>query len=790
MSHNNRFFAARFTVISLVILTLITVSLSLIFFINFQTLSYKKIEITLGENVTRLRDTMIAKFNEWSALVRYAALGAAPFMAQEPPNIQIIENLFRHTMDVQLDVRLMYCTNNLVWNEPGGYVLSYPNFIPPDDWNNTRRSWFVGAKAHPGEITYTDPYVDIVTKTLITSVVTNVYDKSGRDVGVLAADIEIDFLGTMLQSNVFLPRQQIFLINEQGLFIAESDTDREMFITKPGRESVLQRDFFIDRQLEPYRQDILSSPSFFKMDSHLFIYSVSIPNVDWILVSLVPTSVIFTGMNRSLIQILCLNFAFILIAVFMSLILTRVLQRERDENTAMKDNLNIGFFLMDRNYTIQEHYSRALEHLFATGSLRGKNFIGLLSASMRDNDIATLKDYFDMVFNQAFDQDLLNEINPIHELSYTGVETGEEKILGCGFKAVSRGTKDVFILGNIRDITAEKTLRIRLEEEETKRQEEMHFLFEVVQGDLQVLKDFIEDMDYEFDHIDAALEDKRLTPRELLVNWYQSIHAIKSNAVILGLKTFGEKFHLLESEIKPVLEQEAILEEDLEGIIEGVEGLKQEQKKLISVIHKIQSFKADKKGSQGEYVLVESLTRACNKVAADMDKQVQLVVKHIDPESIERGPRRVMKEVLLQLIRNAIYHGIEGKEERRALGKDETGIITLSIEMEEGKIQIWMGDDGKGIDFERIRVKAERLQLVEAGEVERERLIEVIFAPGFSTAEEEGVHAGRGIGLNLVRDRIEEIGGSIGVRSEQGKGTMFTIIIPPTEEEAAAHQAS
>jgi two-component system chemotaxis sensor kinase CheA len=453
----------------------------------------------------------------------------------------------------------------------------------------------------------------------------------------------------------------------------------------------------------------------------------------------------------------------------------------------MKDNLNIGFFLMDRTYTIQEHYSRALEQLFSTGSLGGKNFIGLLAASLRDSDAATLKDYFDMVFNEAFDQDLLDEINPISELPYTGVETGEEKTLGCGFKAVRRGAKEVFILGNIRDITAEKTLQTRLAEEEAKRQDEMRFLFEVVQGDLRVLRDFIEDMDYEFGHIDAASEDRRLGSRELLVNWYQSVHAIKSNAVILGLKTFGEKFHLLESEIKGVLEQEAVLEEDIEGISGGVRGLKQEKGKLISVIRKIQSFKAGKKGNQGEYVLIESLTRACNKVASDMGKQVQLVVKHIDPESIERGPRRVIKEVLVQLIRNAVYHGIEGREERGALGKDETGIITLSIGMEGGKIRVRMGDDGKGVDFGKVRAKAEALGLAGAGG--GEGLLEAIFLPGFSTAEEEGVHAGRGMGLNLVRDRIEELGGTIGVESEPGKGTVFTIIIPPANQ-AAENQAS
>ncbi|MDR2485918.1 MAG: hypothetical protein LBD55_11070, partial [Treponema sp.] len=308
MSHSNGSSAARFTVISLAVLTLITVSLSLVFFINFYTLSHDQIEITLGENIARLRDTVTGKFNEWSAMIRYAAFGAAPFMAQKPPDTQALQTLLSDIVDSQSDMAVLYCTNNLVWNEPGGYAVFSDGGVREPAWNNTRRSWFIKAKTNPGKVAYTDPFISATTRNLSISVSTNVYDEAGRDLGVVSGSVLIDILGAMLQSNVFLPRQQIFLINEQGLFIAESDTGGEMFITKPGRQSVLQRDFFISLNLEQYRDDILSSPSFFKMDSGTFIYSAPIPNAGWTLVSLVPASVIFTGMNRSLTQILCLNF--------------------------------------------------------------------------------------------------------------------------------------------------------------------------------------------------------------------------------------------------------------------------------------------------------------------------------------------------------------------------------------------------------------------------------------------------------------------------------------------------
>jgi two-component system chemotaxis sensor kinase CheA len=516
------------------------------------------------------------------------------------------------------------------------------------------------------------------------------------------------------------------------------------------------------------------------MDKNIFIYSVLIPETDWILVSTVPATGIFTQINRFLFNMIGVNLALIAIAAVMSVILTRILQNERDENAAMKDNLKVGFFLIDKHYSIQGQYSQALEQLFSIVDLKGKNFIALLSGSLTKKEIDTLKDYFTMVLDRSFDQEMLDEINPIRELSYISVETGEEKALSCGFAAVNRGSKDVFILGNIIDITNQKELKTQLAAEEAKRQEDMQFIFEVIQGDPEILSDFIEDMDYHFEQVDAVFEDENMLSHEAVIAIYQGIHAIKSDAVMLGLKTFGGKLHSFETDIKTVLEQEAIFKEDLQRLTEEIRLIKQNRGKLAAAIQKILSFKTTDRQNQGEYVLIESLTKTCDKVSADLDKKVSFVVKEINSKTITHGPRRAMKEVLMQLIRNAVYHGIESGEERQAEGKDETGTVSLSITLKSGRILIKLSDDGKGIDYTKVRTKAEKLGLIppSVSKADPDALLQVIFAPGFSTAEEEGMHAGRGIGLNLVQDRIKELGGTIHVQSEANKGTVFTIVIP------------
>ncbi|MDR2535975.1 MAG: Hpt domain-containing protein [Treponema sp.] len=767
-------FASLFTIISLTGIVLITISLSLLSFINFRTITYNQIETALSENINRLHDTVTARFNAWSTLIERAAIEVAPFIGEEPVDIEHIVSIISQIQSAQSDVWTLYCCSNILWSQSGGFLIYNDGRLPPENLDNTERVWFRNAKANPGTISYTEPFMSNIGSGdhLTISVSANVYDEAGRDLGVVAGNVSIDALKTILADITSLPQQQVFLLNKDGYFITSSEAETTNYFDESKR--------FIESNLKRYRDNIIASNFFFKRDKDIFVYSLFIPEVNWILVSTVPTSVVFTKINGILFKMIGIILGLVVIAVVMSIIMTRILQNERDENAAMRDNLNIGFFLIDQNYIIRGQYSRVLEQVFCAKKLKGKNFVNLVSLSLAEKEITALKDYFDMVINRSFDQDLLDEINPIQELSYIA-ETGEEKTLSCGFAAVERGRKETFILGNILDITTEKQLKDQLVEEEAKRQENMRFLFEVIQTNPEVLHDFMEEMEDGFDQINSILTDDDVTPEDAVVSIYQSIHAVKSNAVILGLKTFGEKLHNLESTIKIIREQEAVCDEDLGRILVEMKQIKRDRGKLLEALQKIQSFKTEGKRSQGEYVLLESLTRACNKVSADLDKNVAFVVKEIDPRTIMNGPRRAMKEVLMQLIRNAVYHGIETPKERAVQGKDETGVIALSITLDGDWIHIQLSDNGKGLDFAKIQAKAKQLRLIsqdDEAETDPDQLLQVIFAPGFSTAEEEGMHAGRGIGLNLVQDRIQELGGTIKVHSEYQKGTVFIISIP------------
>ncbi len=178
--------------------------------------------------------------------------------------------------------------------------------------------------------------------------------------------------------------------------------------------------------------------------------------------------------------------------------------------------------------------------------------------------------------------------------------------------------------------------------------------------------------------------------------------------------------------------------------------------------------------------LAERLYRIVRQTAKELGRRVNL---EIGGERVEmdRGVLEKMTAPLEHLLRNAIAHGIEAPESRLAAGKPEIGEIRLDARQEGNEIVLRLSDDGAGIDLDAVRAKAESLGLVEAGQAASEaELLETLFAAGFSTATELTQVAGRGIGMDVVRAEVADLGGRIEVATVKGRGTTFTLYLPLT----------
>ena len=176
------------------------------------------------------------------------------------------------------------------------------------------------------------------------------------------------------------------------------------------------------------------------------------------------------------------------------------------------------------------------------------------------------------------------------------------------------------------------------------------------------------------------------------------------------------------------------------------------------------------------------LPRIVRDLAVELGKQIELDMSGAETE-LDRQVLELIKDPLTHMVRNSADHGLETPEERRAAGKVEQGTIMLDAFHEGGHIIIQISDDGKGLDVDKITEKIIANGLAteaELASLSNQQVMQFIFKPGFSTAEQVTSVSGRGVGMDVVRTNIEKIGGSIELRSELGRGSTFTIKIPLT----------
>jgi chemosensory pili system protein ChpA (sensor histidine kinase/response regulator) len=176
----------------------------------------------------------------------------------------------------------------------------------------------------------------------------------------------------------------------------------------------------------------------------------------------------------------------------------------------------------------------------------------------------------------------------------------------------------------------------------------------------------------------------------------------------------------------------------------------------------------------------DRLYRVLRQTAKELGKRANLDIQggriEIDRSVLER-----LAPVLEHLVRNALAHGIESEQSRLLLGKPGIGEITLSARQQGNEVAISLADDGNGIPLDKVRDRAVELGLISAADATTDgQLVEFIFQPGFSTAEQVTAVAGRGVGMDVVRSEVASLGGRVEVRTEKGVSTSFTLSVPLT----------
>jgi two-component system, chemotaxis family, sensor kinase CheA len=180
--------------------------------------------------------------------------------------------------------------------------------------------------------------------------------------------------------------------------------------------------------------------------------------------------------------------------------------------------------------------------------------------------------------------------------------------------------------------------------------------------------------------------------------------------------------------------------------------------------------------------LFQKYPRIARDLARQLGKDVELVLAGEETE-VDKTMIEDLADPLIHLIRNAVDHGVEMPEERQASGKPQKSLVRLEARQEGDHIVLIIADDGKGMSAERIRAKAVEKGLIseeEANTLDERQSLNLIFLPGFSTKSQISDVSGRGVGMDVVKTNIQKLNGSIEIRSEPGKGSVFIISLPLT----------
>jgi two-component system, chemotaxis family, sensor kinase CheA len=174
-----------------------------------------------------------------------------------------------------------------------------------------------------------------------------------------------------------------------------------------------------------------------------------------------------------------------------------------------------------------------------------------------------------------------------------------------------------------------------------------------------------------------------------------------------------------------------------------------------------------------------SFQRLVRDLSRQLGKELRLEVSGADTE-LDKNVIELLKDPLVHIIRNSADHGIELPEAREGAGKPREGRISLGARQVGSRVEISIADDGAGLDLEKIRARAVERKILDPGETDKDRIMAMIFEPGFSTAEKTTGVSGRGVGMDVVKRNIERLRGEVSLKSDRGRGLTVTLSIPLT----------
>ncbi len=364
------------------------------------------------------------------------------------------------------------------------------------------------------------------------------------------------------------------------------------------------------------------------------------------------------------------------------------LERAKRETDDILRNVEEGIFLLNRNLVIQSQYSQALEMILGEKSLAQKRFMDLFERKVTGEQIGAIAEFLELLFNPEIEPTVLIDLNPLHQIQLDFKSekdnTIQKKYLDFQFKRIQDGDSGINeVMVTLIDVTQEVLLTKKLEESEQKTRKQLDFILMLLQVDPALMNEFIESSHSELLHMGKILEKMKSNgvQPDLLEDMFRSAHLIKGNASLLDLNVFTRHAHDFEDHIAAIRKKTDVMDDDLRKFEGYLQEFHANFKELIALIEKISRIHTQFRPKR-EYenkLFTNSLSHLVQQLSKDMGKHIRLDLNGFNPDDIPHKHKTMMKEVLIQLLRNAVSHGIELPDKRKSAGKPDEGKITDPI---------------------------------------------------------------------------------------------------------------
>jgi signal transduction histidine kinase len=469
------------------------------------------------------------------------------------------------------------------------------------------------------------------------------------------------------------------------------------------------------------------------------------------------------------------------------------------EMDRIMETVQEGLLLINQDGVIGQYHSKEAPLILRQEHLAGANLFSILKQHLSEKMFNTSKDFFDLLFNASRKEKTVLSVNPLTdiEVNFPNPSGGFiTRYLGFSFRRILVDGKVDRLFVAMRDVTQQVELENQLREAEKTKEREMQILLSIVHVSSADVDAFINLADSELSSINQAMraEDfaasggKLAVLRKQLESVFRSVHNLNGNAGLLKLTYFQKAAHTFESKVKDLLGRASLSGDDFLAIVIAQSELRDDLNDLRNLRAKLGDLAhfAPKAAKESQATPTSALSgqlrQLVTSTAAELGKSAVLEIDEYALHAFSVGRTDLIRDVLVQLIRNAVAHGVEPADVRVAAGKPPTASLSIHAlsSPAPGIYGLAVRDDGGGLDMELIYERG-----VEAGLLSSEKLatkaeiIQCIFEPGFSTTETADLHSGRGVGMDIVKSKfMDEAHGRIEVVSEPTKHCEFRLYLP------------